>query len=136
MFKFALPAIVVCTMAFSSLVSAQEASVMDEMAPATDAVPVQQEVPVVMDDCNQGCGAQQDCGCQDCAQDCGCPCHDCRPCTRLGIVCEQRTVCRPRLTCVTDECGRRRLRLVRVPVTVTRRRLGRVPCQPDCGCGR
>lgn len=73
-----------------------------------------------------------------------CPQSDCcRRQKRFDVCCVTKEVCRLKLVCVTDECGRTCRSLQRVPTTVTRKRLVRVDrgcgcdsgCQSSCGCG-
>lgn len=81
------------------------------------------------------------------AQDCGCaptpvccePAPVCPPKTRkkLALVDVSREVCRLKSTCVTDECGCTKRKLVSVKECVSRKRLALVdvevdPCKKNC----
>lgn len=100
--------------------------------------------------CFTGSVSAQDC-CQpacpqvSCCQPTCCQPTCCRTPKKLAFTCVTKTKCRLKFACVTDECGCTRRKLVRVPVTVTRKRLTLVdrcpqPCgceaaAPACGCG-
>ncbi len=74
--------------------------------------------------------AAQDCGCCDPAPVCA-P----KPRKKLALVDVSREVCRLKSTCVTDECGCTKSKLVAVKECVTRKKLALVdadPCEKNC----